>query len=558
MEGSQVHKESHFFQGLYPQGFRPYRIRKFDIIIALLLFVLTSLAYIKNLTPSVTAGDSGELTTAVYNMGACHPPGFPLYGIVGKLFTFIPVGDIGYRVNLFSAISAAGAILFFYLILIKLLGLNRDQGRLSLAIHLPAIAGSIAFAFTRTLWSQAVIGEVYALNTFLIAFMVYIMLLWYEELVNFRKEEKPHFAERLTFLLAFAMGLSLTNHQLPVWYIVGFMVFLVPITVLIIAAQHSPRLDLLFKGKSGGLISPFNTAIAAGTAFLLLSFLVLPQFSGASLLVGVGAFAIAVLTLFSRIHDDPDSSFAAQMRERMPVIAIFVVLAVVSVVLFVAFAYLSPMVYPKDMKWIWLSIFLMPVSLSVYTLYARKKHKEANWVDDLLYLLTIGFWLLIFAISIYLYLRVRAMSLAPLSEPKPLSWGDTRSFDVLINHMLRKQYGRPGGNLNNYFGQLKAVLDISLQQFHWVNSLLVLAGLVYMFFREKVWAFFTLMTMSLFTVIMIKFVNFEVDPRTLSFQEVMYIQSFMFMVIYLSFGYQLLLDFFPLLQKWKQQRAGKK
>ncbi len=550
-----IARESNLFQGLYPEGFRPYQIKRFDIIIAILLFVISSIAYIKNLTPSVTAGDSGELTTAVYNMGACHPPGYPLYGIVGKLFTFIPVGDIGYRVNLFSAISAAGAILVFYLILLKLLGLNRDKGRISLDIHVPAVAGSILFAFTRTMWSQAVIGEVYALNTFLVAFLVYIMLLWYEEIVNFRNEEKPHFTERLTFLLAFVMGLSLTNHQLPLWYIVGFVLFLVPFAMLIVAAQHSPKMDAMFKDKANGLFSPFNIVLLSGIAFLLLTIVILPIFSGVFILIGIGAYLMAVFTLFSRIYDDKDSQFAQQIRDRIWVILAFAGLAVISVILFVVYAYTSPMVYPKDMKWIWLSIFLMPVALTAYTVYIKTgdKKQEENWVDNLLYLLTIGFWLLIFAISIYLYLRVRAMSLAGLSEPKPLSWGDTRSFDVLINHMLRKQYGRPGGSVHNFMGQLKAVGQIAVQQVHWVNIIVAVIGLVYMFFKEKVWAFFTLLTTALFTVIMIKFVNFEVDPRTLSFQEVMYIQAFMFMAVYISFGYQLLLDSVSLLSKARKK-----
>lgn len=550
-----IARESNLFQGLYPEGFRPYQIKRFDIIIAILLFVISSIAYIKNLTPSVTAGDSGELTTAVYNMGACHPPGYPLYGIVGKLFTFIPVGDIGYRVNLFSAISAAGAILVFYLILLKLLGLNRDKGRISLDIHVPAVAGSILFAFTRTMWSQAVIGEVYALNTFLVAFLVYIMLLWYEEIVNFRNEEKPHFTERLTFLLAFVMGLSLTNHQLPLWYIVGFVLFLVPFAMLIVAAQHSPKMDAMFKDKANGLFSPFNIVLLSGIAFLLLTIVILPIFSGVFILIGIGAYLMAVFTLFSRIYDDKDSQFAQQIRDRIWVILAFAGLAVISVILFVVYAYTSPMVYPKDMKWIWLSIFLMPVALTAYTVYIKTgdKKQEENWVDNLLYLLTIGFWLLIFAISIYLYLRVRAMSLAGLSEPKPLSWGDTRSFDVLINHMLRKQYGRPGGSVHNFMGQLKAVGQIAVQQVHWVNIIVAVIGLVYMFFKEKVWAFFTLLTTALFTVIMIKFVNFEVDPRTLSFQEVMYIQAFMFMAVYISFGYQLLLDSVGLLSKARKK-----
>src|SRR5271157_109392 len=140
--------ESRIFLDIYPNGFSPYRIKWFDLAFASVITLIVLILYILTLAPSVIAGDSGELTTEIYQMGACHPPGYPLYGILGKLFTFLPVGDIAYRVNLYVAFSGAFAIFMFYLVMVKLLGFNRDIGKPSLSIHLPAVATSLIFAFS--------------------------------------------------------------------------------------------------------------------------------------------------------------------------------------------------------------------------------------------------------------------------------------------------------------------------------------------------------------------------------------------------------------------------
>ena len=541
MESQREIKESALFRGLYPKGFSPYRVRWFDILIAVLLFFLSATVYIRTITPSVTAGDSGELTTAVYNMGACHPPGYPLYGILGKLFTFIPIGDIGYRVNLFSAISAAAAIFMFYLILVKLLGMNRKEQFPSFSVHIPAIAGAVLFAFSRTNWSQAVIGEVYALNIFLVALMIYVMLIWYEEIIYFRHSEKPHFAERLTFLLALVMGLSVTDHQLPVWYVIGFVLFLAPPTLILIMGRHAPSVDKAFEKHLGGIFSAFNIGFAALVVLLALMILV----GNTSVILALLLLFFVYGAVFYLIYSDGKnnkSPMGKQLADRLIVIAVFIAIAILSGGLFYKYVYNSNLILPQNMPVIWVSIFLLPVSLTVYTLYAKLVIKEDNWVDNLIYLITIAFWLLIFAVSLYLYLMNRAKALVSLTEPKPLSWGDTRSFDILLNQMLRKQYGRPGSSVSNYFGQLKALFNLSVVQFNWVNYIFVGIGLIYMFFKEKVWAFFTLMSTLFFIVIMTRFINFEVDPRSMAIQEVMFIQAFMIMAIYAAFGYQLLFD----------------
>ena len=78
------------------------------------------LFYLFSLHPTVSAGDSGELITAAYTLGIAHPPGYPLWTILGKIFTIIiPFGNIAYRVNLMSAFIGACTCAIFNFIVKK-------------------------------------------------------------------------------------------------------------------------------------------------------------------------------------------------------------------------------------------------------------------------------------------------------------------------------------------------------------------------------------------------------------------------------------------------------
>jgi hypothetical protein len=72
------------------------------------LFLLTFLVYLKTLAPGVFGFDSAELATGVFTQGIVHPPGYPLYLLIGKLFTFLPIRDVAYRLNLMSACFSDG------------------------------------------------------------------------------------------------------------------------------------------------------------------------------------------------------------------------------------------------------------------------------------------------------------------------------------------------------------------------------------------------------------------------------------------------------------------
>ncbi len=584
MEDTAIKKENNIFQFLYPSGYNPYKIKWFDITIALALFLITFIAYMLTLTPSMGAGDNGELTTTLYNMGAGHPPGYPLYGILGKLFTYLPFGDIGYRVNIFVAVAGAGAIFFLYLLIVKLAGLNRDKGRISLDIHLPAIAASFLFAFSYSHWGQSTGGEVYPLNVFLVSFMLYIMVLWYEEIILFRGEENHHFAERMTLFLAFVMGLSLTDHMLPLWYIVAYFAVLLPFSIFIIFQAGSGRFKKEFSARMPGIV-------IMGFLFLI-SVLILMNFAIRNRLlyplhmpmVLIGIFLvpayISLYTIILKVKKSFGISTAAV------VYGISVIAGIASFIAFSIFVNNNQIV-PQTNQYLFgfstadnsglqqgmmqqtqidpIIVILAALAVvvifffGVYDSVIKKSDIEYGWADKLIEILTYSGWLFIFAMTIYLYCMVRAIAIAPLPDPKPLSWGDTQTLDILLNHMLRKQYGLGGGNeLINFTGQLKALLDFNIEQFGIINLVVAFIGLIYLFFKERVWAIFTFIAIVFLDVALIKFINFELDPRTVSFQEVFFIQQFFIAAVYAAFGYQLILDLCSNGISWYKKRIVNK
>lgn len=131
--------------------------------VAFLVALVSLVAYISTLAPGLSwahsGADGGDLITAAYHLGVPHPPGYPLYVLVAhvwnSLLSWLP--DIAQRFNLFSAFCAAAAAG------LMTMALGRKYSPLA-----GAVAG-LSFAFGPTLWSQAVISEVYALQALMIA-----------------------------------------------------------------------------------------------------------------------------------------------------------------------------------------------------------------------------------------------------------------------------------------------------------------------------------------------------------------------------------------------------
>ncbi|MBK8822702.1 MAG: DUF2723 domain-containing protein [Anaerolineales bacterium] len=73
-------------------------MKRFEAGAALLIFSVSLTLYLRTLAPSLLYGDSAEFQTIAFTLGLGHPTGYPVYILLAKLFTFLPFGDIAYRV----------------------------------------------------------------------------------------------------------------------------------------------------------------------------------------------------------------------------------------------------------------------------------------------------------------------------------------------------------------------------------------------------------------------------------------------------------------------------
>jgi hypothetical protein len=181
-------------------------IRRRDFLLGAVIFVGALALYWRTLAPSVATifDDSLEFQLVCPTLGIAHPTGYPLYTLLGKFFTLIPIGDAAYRVNLMSAFFAALTVVVIYFIV-----------RMLTDDSLSAFFASLAIAVSPVFWSQAVIAEVYSLNAFFTALVVCLLLRWEADrrkrpAASTSSAAAPHHL----LLAAFVYGLSLTHHRL--------------------------------------------------------------------------------------------------------------------------------------------------------------------------------------------------------------------------------------------------------------------------------------------------------------------------------------------------------
>ena len=179
-----------------------------EIIVVLLPIVV----YLYTTCPTVYLGDSGELTAAAFSLGNPHNSGYPLYALIGKLFCMIPIGSIGFRMNVMSSIFAVLAILLVYSLIVRMT-----------ASKLSAFSGTLFLAFTPLFWSQTVSAEVYTLHVFFVALLMRLLWWW---------DEDRQFARMALFV--FVTGLSFGNHMQTV--------MLAPAVIFFVLSTHHKTL----------------------------------------------------------------------------------------------------------------------------------------------------------------------------------------------------------------------------------------------------------------------------------------------------------------------------
>lgn len=178
------------------------------------VFIIATIVYLLTIEPTTSFWDCGEFITAAYKLEIGHPPGAPLFMLLGRLFSaFVPISAVPVAINVLSALSSSFTILFLfwtithfgYKMAIKnATELNAGQ---IIAIMASGTVGGLAFTFSDSFWFSAVEGEVYALSSLFTAAVFWAILKW-ESLSNGKNEM------RWLILIAYLMGLSIGVHLL--------------------------------------------------------------------------------------------------------------------------------------------------------------------------------------------------------------------------------------------------------------------------------------------------------------------------------------------------------
>ncbi len=194
----------------------------------LLVMVALLPVYLFTMSASVGAADTFEFQVVTPQLGIVHPTGYPLYLLLGKLFTLLPVGTLAWRLNLASAVYALAAMSMLYFLIQRML-----------RHPLPAILGTAVTGLSLTFWSQAIIAEVYALHALIVMVALYLMAEigdwrpvlstaegleignWQLEIGDWRLGDSPPHpltpasappSPAHVYALAFTLGLGMANH----------------------------------------------------------------------------------------------------------------------------------------------------------------------------------------------------------------------------------------------------------------------------------------------------------------------------------------------------------
>ncbi len=201
--------------------------KKWNIIIGWAVFSVALITYWLTVEPTASFWDAGEYITTASNLEVGHPPGAPLYQLLGAFFSIFALNasKIAVTINLMSVFASAFTILFMYWSLSYLLRKivskhHKIEGSYAIAVLGSAAIAALSFTFTDSFWFNAVEAEVYASAAFIMSLLFYLALRWEQDM------DKPR-GNRWVVLIAFVVGLSFGVHFMGLLTIpaMGFLYF---------------------------------------------------------------------------------------------------------------------------------------------------------------------------------------------------------------------------------------------------------------------------------------------------------------------------------------------
>ncbi|MCB9366580.1 MAG: DUF2723 domain-containing protein [Calditrichaeota bacterium] len=212
------------------------------------VFAISLVVYTLTMADTVSFWDCGEFAACSYTLSVPHPPGSPLFLILGRVFSILPSSsDIAVRVTWMSVLSSAFAVLLLFLIIVRLIRHMRGMEESALdklVVYGSAAIGALSLSFSYSMWFNAVESEVYAMSQFVTHLVVWLILVWHE------KADEPG-NERWLLLIAYVIGLSTGVH------------------LLMILALPALALVVYFRRRTFELTSFAGLVAATGLLFIL-------------------------------------------------------------------------------------------------------------------------------------------------------------------------------------------------------------------------------------------------------------------------------------------------
>jgi hypothetical protein len=267
-------------------------------IIGWAVFAVATFTYISTVEPTASLWDCSEFILSAYRLEVGHPPGAPLFMMIGHLFTmFSPAENAAFMINIFSALCSAFTILFLFWSITHLVRrfVSKNVCELSISetimVMSCGVTGALAYTFSDTFWFSAVEGEVYAASSLMTAVVFWAILKWEEQ------ADSPY-ANRWIVLISYILGLSIGVHLLNLLVVpaIVFVYYFKKHTVTRKGIIYTSLISVVLLASLVWGVIPITPKIASWFELFFVNSLGLPINSGllffVVLLIAVLAYAI--------------------------------------------------------------------------------------------------------------------------------------------------------------------------------------------------------------------------------------------------------------------------
>jgi hypothetical protein len=396
--------------------------KKINNYLGWLVFLIATTVYFITIEDTVSLWDCGEYITAAYKLEVGHPPGAPLFMVLGRLSSFFAAPEnVAVWINRLSAVSSSATILFMFwsiTLLVKKISL-RDKKELTpgdkVAILGSGLVGALAYTFSDSFWFSAVEGEVYAMSSLFTALIFWAILKWDEEMMeikNGRLNPTGYSPDRWLLFIMFTLGLAIGVHLLGILVVpaIGY-------TIYYRYGSVNKRFFHVFLGLvvAGLIISMFTSSSASIVSLVVLYALVIGLFYGLFLWSRkqkvVEFFLVGLMTLF---------------------ILVFIQEGVIPGSISMASSFEIGFVTALGMPFYSGTIFFFVGLIVLFVFLLRYSRKKENKV---LYSSIMGLMLLMIGFGSFAVIVIRSNANTPLDE------NDPENLVSFHSYLKRDQYG---------------------------------------------------------------------------------------------------------------------